>query len=117
MAMAPAFDFGGFKRAFEGKDASAWAACFADDGEWIEYRHHNPPRAPNRMDRRQLAEHIGRVASSPVTLVIEDEIVTDDRAAFRVIVTLPHGARIIEHVMLHLANGRITRQVDVEAWD
>jgi ketosteroid isomerase-like protein len=48
------FDFAGFKRAFMEQDVPAWAAYYAEDAQWIEYRH---------------------------------------------------------------ANGRITRQVDVEAWD
>jgi len=66
-AAMPAFDLARFKRAFTGQDVAAWTDCFADDGEWIEYRHRDPPRAP--------------------------------------------------HVIIHYANGRITRQVDVEAWD
>jgi len=30
---------------------------------------------------------------------------------------LRDGRRIVEHVIIHYAGGRITRQVDVEAWD
>ena len=30
---------------------------------------------------------------------------------------LADGRRIIEHVIIHHAKGKITRQVDVEAWD
>jgi hypothetical protein len=111
------FDFRAFKRAFEGKDAVAWTGCFADDGEWIEYRHSNPPRSPNRMNKARVTEHIAAVAGSSVRLSIEDELVAGDRAAFRVIVALPDGRRIIEHVMLYCENGKIKRQVDVEAWD
>src|SRR5690606_4101138 len=32
-------------------------------------------------------------------------------------VMLRDGRRIVEHVIIHYAGGRITRQVDVEAWD
>ncbi len=46
-----------------------------------------------------------------------DEVIGPDRAAFRVWVTLRDGRRIVEHVIIHYADGRITRQVDVEAWD
>lgn len=115
--MGDAFDFAGFKRAFEGKDAAAWAGYFAEDGEWIEYRHTNPPHSPNRMDKARLTQHVAAVAEAPVNLVIEDEIVADGRAAFRVIVALPDGRRIIEHVMIYTEGGKIKRQIDVEAWD
>jgi hypothetical protein len=37
--VAEFLDFAGFERAFEGKDAAARAGYFADDAEWIEYRH------------------------------------------------------------------------------
>jgi len=117
-AAMPAFDFARFKRAFTEQDVAAWAACFADDGEWVEYRHRDPPRAPHVMKgRREIADHLALVRSSDVALEIEDEVIGLDRAAFRVWVTLRDGRRIVEHVIIHYAGGRITRQVDVEAWD
>lgn len=117
-AAMPAFDFGRFKRAFTGQDVAAWTACFADDGEWIEYRHRDPPRAPHVMKgQREIAHHLELVKSSNVVLEIEDEVIGPDRAAFRVWVKLRDGRRIVEHVIIHYADGRITRQVDVEAWD
>jgi SnoaL-like domain len=112
------FDFAGFKRAFTEQDVTAWVAYFAADSQWVEYKHSHPPRAPRVMDgQREIAEFIGRVKSSNVALEIEDEVVGPNRAAFRVWCTLPDGRRIIEHVIIHYAGGRITRQVDVEAWD
>jgi len=57
------------------------------------------------------------VKASNVTLAIEDEVVGSNRAAFRVWCVLPDGKRIIEHVIIHFSNDRLTRQVDVEAWD
>jgi SnoaL-like domain len=112
------FDFAGFKRAFTEQDVPAWAAYFADDGEWIEYKHTHPPRAPRVMQgRREIAEFLGRVKSSNVKLEIEDEVIGPGRAAFRVWCTLPDERRIIEHVIIHYENGKIVRQVDVEAWD
>ena len=46
---AARFDYAAFRRAFSGKDAGAWSEFYADDAEWIEYRHDAPPRAPHRM--------------------------------------------------------------------
>jgi hypothetical protein len=112
------FDFAGFKRAFVEQDVPAWAAYFAADGQWIEYKHTHPPRSPRVMNgRREIEEFLARVKSSDVSLEIDDEVIGRDRAAFRVWCTLADGRRIIEHVIIHYANGKITRQVDVEAWD
>jgi hypothetical protein len=40
-----------------------------------------------------------------------------ERAAFSVEVTLPDGRRVLEHTIIHIENGKIACQVDVEAWD
>jgi hypothetical protein len=43
--------------------------------------------------------------------------VSPERAAYRAWITFADDRQIIEHVILELADGRIVRQVDVEAWD
>ena len=115
----PNFDFDSFKQAFVAKDVDGWASFYAPDAEWIEYRHSNPPNAPNRMvGLTDIKAFLGRVKASNVSIAISDEIIGPTRAAFCVTCTLSDGVRrIIEHVIIHYAHGRITRQVDVEAWD
>ncbi len=116
--MAEAFEYAAFRRAFETQDVDAWLAFYADDAEWIEYRHTNPPRSPNRMaGRAQIGAFLGRVKAIGLQLALSNEVLGNDRAAFCVTCTLPDGKRIIEHVILHHAGGKIVRQVDVEAWD
>lgn len=115
---ASPFDFEGFRRAFTGQDIERWLDYFADDAEWIEYRHDAPPRSPNRMSgRAAIGAFLARVKASNIALAISDEVIGETRAAFMVICTLPDGRRIIENVILHFAEGKIARQVDVEAWD
>jgi ketosteroid isomerase-like protein len=112
------FDFSAFKRAFVAQDISAWSEFFDENAEWIEYRHTHPPRAPHRMaGRKQIADFLSRVKASNVLLAIEDEVIGSSRAAFRVWCTLADGRRIVEHVIIEFSEGKITRQVDVEAWD
>jgi hypothetical protein len=116
--MGNAFDFAAFRQAFEAQNVDTWLAFYADDAEWIEYRHSNPPRNPNRMvGREQIGAFLGRVKAAGLHLALSDEVVGEDRAAFCVTCTLPDGKRIIEHVILHHAGGKITQQTDVEAWD
>jgi ketosteroid isomerase-like protein len=113
-----AFDFAAFKDAFETKNYASWVEFYAEDAVWSEYRAVNPPRNPNIMrGRAAIAEFLQRICVMEFTIHFDDEIVTGDRAAFRFIVTFPDGKRIYEHAMLDTADGKVTRQVEVEAWD
>jgi ketosteroid isomerase-like protein len=113
-----AFDFAGFKRAFEAKDYAAWIGYYAGDAVWTEYRALNPPRDPNVMNGRAAIDaFLQRICAMDFTIRFDDEIVAGDRAAFRFIVTFPDGKLVYEHAMLDTADGKVTRQVEVEAWD
>ena len=114
----PGFDFAAFKDAFERKDAERWAEFYAEDAEWIEYKSSAPPRDPVRMvGRGRIAEFIASLEKSDIEITLADEILGSERAAFSVDVTLPDGKRVFEHTIVHIEDGRIVRQVDVEAWD
>ena len=69
------------------------------------------------VGRAAIAAFLRQVGNWPIALAIEDEIIAGDRAAFRSWIGQPDGKRIIEHVMLYLDNGKIARQIEVEAWD
>ena len=117
-ATEPGFDFASFKQAFETQDVERWLAFYDDQAEWLEYRHKNPPRAPNRMiGKDAISAFLHRVKGSNVRLSLSDEVIGPTRAAFCVTCTLPNGNRIIENVIVHHKHGKIIRQVDVEAWD
>lgn len=116
--MAATFDFPAFKRGFEAQDVEVWLAFFAPDAEWWEYRPDAPPRSPIRMvGREAIRAKLTRVVGYGLEQVISDEVIGEERIAFAFLVTMPDGRHLIEHVILHLANGKIARQVDVEAWD
>jgi ketosteroid isomerase-like protein len=114
----PEFDFATFKEAFERKDLDRWLPFYADDAEWIEYRQISPPCAPNRMiGKQQIADFLARVCKADFDITIADEVITKERVAFSVDCAFPDGKHIFEHVITQIEDGRISRQVDVEAWD
>jgi hypothetical protein len=116
--MSASFDFAAFKLAFESKDVDAWLKFYADDAEWLEYRHNAPPRAPNRMiGKSQIGVFLQRVKKINIQLSISDEVLGEQRAAFCVRCKLQDGKEIIENVIIHIKGEKITRQTDVEAWD
>ena len=113
-----AFDFVAFRDALVARDVDRWLSFYAPDAEWLEYRNANPPRAPNAM---RGIDEIGRfmreVAASPIKLTIENEVVADQRAAFTLTVPFDDGRRIIENIIIEHRNGKVVREIDVEAWD
>lgn len=114
----PGFDFNAFKAAHEGQDIEAWLSFYGDNAQWVSYRHANPPRNPHVLTgREQIGAFLKRMKASEVHLSIRDEVLNSQRSAFCVICTLPNGCRVIEHVIIHHPDGKIVRQVDVEAWD
>jgi ketosteroid isomerase-like protein len=114
----PGFDFPAFAAAIEEKDVDRWLDFYADDAEWIEYKPSAPPSAPVRMAGREtIRRFLSALAASDLRLEVDDEVVGPQRAAFRVTCTLSDGRRILEHVIVHLRDDRIARQVEVEAWD
>ncbi len=116
---AAAFDFDGYRAAFEAKDVAAWIAYYADDAVWLEFSsQRNPPHEPNVMRGagaiRVFMEH---VAALPISLALSREVIGDERIAFVCTVDLGSGRLIVEHVIADVRDGRIVLHVDVEAWD
>jgi hypothetical protein len=54
---------------------------------------------------------------SDIEISLSDEVLGRERAAFSVDVILPDGKRVLEHTIVHIEDGKIARQVDVEAWN
>jgi hypothetical protein len=113
------FDFNNFRKAFESKNAADWSSYYSDDAEWYEYRQWSPPANPNVMKGKvEIGKFIERVCSNDrIELKISDEVISDSRIAFRLAVSFPDGRMIIENIIADILDGKIIRQVDVEAWD
>ncbi len=111
-------DFDAYRDAVLARDAERGLAFYAPDAEWIEYRHQDPPCTPNIMrGRAAIGAFLRRIATTPIRLSIDNEVIDDHRAAYTLTVIRPDGGRITENVILSHGDGYITHQLDVEAWD
>ena len=65
-----------------------------------------------------IAEHLSDVCSRDMTHRIESEVVGKDRIAFNEACEYPDGLRVLTAAAaLDVRDGKIYRQVNVEAWD
>ena len=69
------------------------------------------------IGKRQIAGFLAQVCRADIDITVADEVVTADRVAFSVDCVFPDGKRIFERVNAPIDDGKIVRQVDVEAWD
>ena len=93
-----------------------WAQFYAEDAQWIEYKPSTPPHDPVRMvGRESITEFLSSLEGSDIEISLSDEVLGRERIAFGV--TLSEGRRVFEHTIVHIEDGKIVRQVDVEAWD
>jgi ketosteroid isomerase-like protein len=112
------FNFAAFKRAFVSKDISRCLDFFAENAEWIEYKHPHPPKTIRLMKgKREIAGFLAEMKASNVTLSVEDEVVSPSRAAFCVLCTFSDGKKVVENVVIHISDGKITEEIDVETSD
>jgi hypothetical protein len=69
------------------------------------------------VGRERIAQFLSSLEGSDIKISLSDEVLGRERVAFSVDVALPDGRSILEHTILHVEDGKIVRQVDVEAWD
>lgn len=111
-------DFEELRRASEQGDAEALISLYADDAELRIVNKNTPPSLPCLLRGREaIADYLRDVCGREMIHRIEGEVIGEDRAAFREACEYPDGTRVLAATTLELRDGRIARQVSVEAWD
>ncbi len=111
-------DFEALRRAYEERDAELAIDLYADDAEARVVDHANPPSAPLELHgKEEIAEHLRGVLGREMTHRIENEIVGEDRVAFNIACSYPDGKRVYCAGNLEVREGKIVRDVSVQAWD
>ena len=111
-------DLDQIKNAVDNGGVAGLADYATDDIELSEIDQNTPPAAPavyaGREALNALAEDLERRG---VRMRIDDGFITGDRGALRVVCTHPDGKQVVEHTLLTLRDGKITRWSGVQAWD
>jgi|SRR5215210_4426605 len=115
---ASSLDFEVLRRAYEERDPELAISLYADDAEVRIVDHTNPPSSPFELHgKEQIAEYLRDVLSREMTHRVENEVIGEDRVAFNVTCQYPEGGRVLCAGMLEVRDGKIVRDVSVQAWD
>ncbi|NMN95040.1 nuclear transport factor 2 family protein [Antrihabitans stalactiti] len=112
------FDVATLRRSIEERDAANLIDLYADDAELELVDHLNPPSKPRVLrGRAEIADYLTDVCSRDMTHRIEHLISEDNMVAFTERCEYPSGSRVLCSAILHIADGRIGREVGVQVWD
>ena len=112
------FDFEIVRRAIEGRDADTLLSFYADEAEVLTVNRNTTPSSPNVLRGREaIAEYLRDVCAREMTHRVENEVLGEGRIAFQEACEYPDGTRVLGAETLEVREGKIVRQVNVEAWD
>lgn len=106
------------RRAVETADAESHLALYAPDAELTIVDRDHPPSAPTVLHcTDEIGGLLRDVAGRGMTHEVHDLIAGPDRLAFTEHCRYPDGTRVLCATVAQVHNGRIVRQVAVQAWD
>jgi ketosteroid isomerase-like protein len=112
------FDAAAMRRAYHGRDADALLALYADDATVELVDQQNPPSRPRQIAgkdaiRAHLEDVFGREMSHELDIVAA----SPDAVGYSLRCLYPDGTRVVCAATAELRDGRIAREVGVQAWD
>ncbi len=116
--MAPGLDFETLRRGIEHRDFDALINLYADDAELRVVNKNSTPSSPMELHgKEEISEMLRDVCGRAMTHHVEDEVVGENRVAFNEMCEYPDGVRVLTAMTLDVRDGKISRQVNIEAWD
>ena len=117
-SIAQTLEFTKLKRALEQRDATAQLALYAEDAEVTLVDRINTPGTPRVLrGREEIRRWIEDICERDMTHRVEMQVVGDGGAAFTEACRYPDGTNVLCAAVLELRDGRIAREVGVQAWD
>ncbi|MDQ3913611.1 MAG: nuclear transport factor 2 family protein [Actinomycetota bacterium] len=101
-----------------GGDAEALIGFHSDDAEIRTINRRTPPSSPEVLrGKEEISDYLRDVCEREMTHRVENEVVGEGRIAFNEACEYPDGTRVLGAEMLEISDGKIVRQINVEAWD
>jgi ketosteroid isomerase-like protein len=106
------------KRAIESRDGRMLASFYADDAELSIVDRDNPPSRPRVIKGRAAIDaYWDDICGRAMTHRVETTVVEGNRLAFTQACSYLAGGKVLALSLLELRDGRIARQIAVQAWD
>jgi len=116
--MAAQLNVATLKRAIEGNDAETLIGLYADDAVLRIVDSIHPPSHPLELHgRSQIGEFFRDVCSRAMTHHVDQSLESDGHLAFTEECQYSSGLKVLSSAMADVSDGRITREVMVQAWD
>jgi len=115
---AGGLDFEALRRAIEQSDFDSLMKFYDENAELYSVNRNTPPSSPEVLRGKEaIAERLEDVCGRDMTHRVEDEVVGQERIAFNEACEYPDGIKVLAAQTLEVRDGKIVRQVNVEAWD
>jgi hypothetical protein len=112
------FDFEALRQGVEQLDAEVLINLYADDAQMRIVNRYTTPSSPRELrGKEQITEYLRDVCGRAMTHHIENEVVGEDRVAFNEACEYPDGTRVLAATTVDVRDGKVARQVNIEAWD
>jgi ketosteroid isomerase-like protein len=100
------------------RDAAALLSLYADDATIEVVDHVNQPKAPRRLrGREELRAHLEDVFTRDMTHELDIFAASPGAIGYTVRCRYPDGTKVVCSATAELRDGRIVREVGVQAWD
>ena len=115
---AGGLDFEALRRAIEQSDFDSLMKFYDENAELHSVNRNTPPSSPEVLHGKEaIAERLEDVCGRDMTHHVENEVVGQERIAFNEACEYPDGIKVLAAQTLEVREGKIVRQVNVEAWD
>ena len=117
-ATSPSFDTETLRRGIEGQTPETLLSLYTDDAELRVVNRNAQPSHPKVLHGRgEIADMLTDVYSRNMTHKLEGCVIQGDRAAYSESCEYADGVRVLSESMITLRDGKISRQILIEAWD
>ena len=112
------FDVAALRRGFAQHDAGALASLYAPDAVVEIADANNPPSRPSRLEGRDaIRTQLEDVLARDMTHELDIVAVGDGAVGYSLRCAYPDGTRVLCVSTAQLRDGKIVREVGVQAWD
>jgi ketosteroid isomerase-like protein len=115
---AGGLDLEAVRRAQEEHDLDLLVDLYAEDAVLRRIDRKSPPSSPMELrGKEQIAEYWRDIFSRNMTHRVEDVAAGEDHVAFNVACEYADGTKVLAAENLEVRDGKIVREVSVQAWD